>query len=89
MRVSLDRDHQILIGNPDIDRPIAETFALIEPLCAERPENCSSITNLADHTRNDFGEALIVLDGEFVIEGHERILTYSDERAKTCMSMRK
>ncbi len=39
MRVSLDGDHQILVGNPDIDRPIAETFALVEPLRAERPEN--------------------------------------------------
>src|SRR6516225_5475905 len=35
MRVSLDGDHQILVGNPDIDRPIAETFALVEP-CAPR-----------------------------------------------------
>src|SRR5258708_5004764 len=38
MRVGLDGDHQILVGNPDIDRPIAETFALVEPLRAERPE---------------------------------------------------
>src|SRR5262245_46891334 len=39
MRVSLDGDHQILLGNPDIDRPITETFALVEPLRAERSEN--------------------------------------------------
>ena len=37
LRIGLDSDHQILVGNPDIDRPIAETFALIEPLRAERP----------------------------------------------------
>jgi hypothetical protein len=37
LRIGLDSDHQILVGNLDIDRPIAETFALIEPLRAERP----------------------------------------------------
>ena len=37
LRISLGSDHQILVGNPDIDRPIAETFALIEPLRPERP----------------------------------------------------
>ena len=37
LRIGLDNDHQILVGNPDIDRPIAETFALIEPLRPQRP----------------------------------------------------
>jgi hypothetical protein len=39
LTVGLDRNHQILVGNPDVARPIAKTFALVEPLRAERPEN--------------------------------------------------
>ena len=39
LRVGLYRNHQILVGNPDIERPIAKTLAQVEPLRAERPEN--------------------------------------------------
>ena len=31
LTVGLDRDHQILVGNPDVERPIAKTFSLVEP----------------------------------------------------------
>jgi hypothetical protein len=36
--VGLHRNHQILVSNPQIERPIAETFALVKPLGAERAE---------------------------------------------------
>ena len=36
--VGLHRNHQILVSNPQIERRIAETFALVKPLGAERAE---------------------------------------------------
>jgi hypothetical protein len=39
LTVGLDRDHQVIGGDPDIKRPIAEGLAFIEPLCAERPKD--------------------------------------------------
>src|SRR5882724_9305360 len=39
LRVGLEGDHQILVGNPDVEGPITKTLALVEPLRAERPEN--------------------------------------------------
>ena len=42
LAVGLDRDHQILVGNPDVERPIAEAFALVEPLRTKRPEDLVS-----------------------------------------------
>jgi hypothetical protein len=34
--VSLHLNHQILVSNPEVECPIAETFALVKPLGTER-----------------------------------------------------
>src|SRR5262245_59175246 len=69
LRVGLDRNHQILVGKPDVERPIAETLALVEPMRAEGPKNL-----VAEPER----------EAAWVVGGHRRDWLAGLHRNKLC-----